>query len=133
MAAAFFNAMAHPAHARAISAGTQPAAQVHANVIAVMFERSLDLSAARPQTLTPDLLDGVQWVITMGCDDDPSVQGVRRDEWRVADPVDQPLDAVRVIADQIERHVWKLIVREGWVRLQPRGTMRALHARKPER
>jgi arsenate reductase len=132
MAEAFFNAMAHPSLARAISAGTQPAAAVHANVVAVMAERHLDLSAATPRRLTSDILDGTQWVITMGCGDDAAVHGVRRDDWTIADPADQPIEAVRAIAQDIENRVWKLIVREGWVRLQPRGLMRALHARKPE-
>ena len=133
MAAAFFNAMAHPSLARAVSAGTQPAAAVHANVVAVMAERRIDLSAATPRALTQDLLDGGQRIITMGCGDDATIQGVRRDDWLIADPADQPLEAVRAIADDIEKHVWRLIVREGWVRLQPRGLMRALHARKPDR
>jgi hypothetical protein len=56
---------------------------------------------------------------------------VRRDEWTIADPHGLPLDEVRAIRDEIEKRVWKLIVREGWVRLQPRGRMRALHARRP--
>jgi arsenate reductase len=133
MAAAFFNAMAHPSCARALSAGTQPAAQVHPNVVAVMAERQIDLTEAKPQRLTAELLEGVRWVITMGCGDDPAIQGVRRDEWSFADPAGKVLEDVRIIADEIEECVWKLIVREGWVRLQPRGVMRALHARKPQR
>ena len=36
MAAAFFNAIADPARARALSAGTQPAQHVHPEVVAVM-------------------------------------------------------------------------------------------------
>ena len=130
MAAAFFNVMAHPDCARAISAGTRPAERVHAEVVTVMHESRIDLSAAIPRQLTGELLDGVQWVITMGCGDDPATQGVRRDEWSIADPAGRPLDEVRAIRDDIEKRVWKLIVREGWVRLQPRGAMRALHARK---
>jgi arsenate reductase len=131
MAAAFFNAMAHPSHA--FSAGTVPAAEMDANVVAVMAERRIDLGTARPRPLTPDLLEDTPWLITMGCGNDyTSVPVARRDEWQIDDPARQPIELVREIADVIERRVWKLIVREGWVRLQPRGEMRALHARKPE-
>ncbi len=133
MAAAFFNTMAHPSHARALSAGTQPSDAVDATVVAVMAERRIELGAEPPRALTPELVAGSQWVITMGCGDDANVQGVRRDDWPVADPAGQPIEVVRAIADDIEKRVWKLIVREGWVRLQPRGMMRALHARKPDR
>jgi arsenate reductase len=130
MAAAFFNAMANPMLAGAVSAGTQPAAKVHATVVAVMAERGIDLSAALPQRLTSELLDGTQWLITMGCGDDGGVYGIRRDDWPTPDPANQSLEAVRGIALEIENRVWKLVVREGWVRLQPRGVMRALHARR---
>jgi hypothetical protein len=57
----------------------------------------------------------------MGCGDDPAVQGVRREEWQIADPNGASLDEVRRIRDEIERKVWKLVVRHGWVRLQPRA------------
>jgi arsenate reductase (thioredoxin) len=131
MAAAFFNVMAHPAYARAISAGTDPGEHVDAQVVVAMNERKIDLSCATPRKLTPEILDGVQWVVTMGCGDDPTTHGVRRDEWTIADPHGLPLDEVRAIRDEIEKRVWRLIVREGWVRLQPRGQMRALHAHRP--
>jgi arsenate reductase len=52
MAAAFFNAVADPLKARAISAGTQPGARVHPQVVAAMREVDLDLSHERPQLLT---------------------------------------------------------------------------------
>ncbi|MFP2897749.1 low molecular weight phosphatase family protein [Corallococcus sp. 4LFB] len=52
MAAAFFNALADPAQARAVSAGTQPGMRVHPEVQSVMAEVGLDLSGARPQLLT---------------------------------------------------------------------------------
>jgi arsenate reductase len=132
MAAAFFNAMVHPSCARAISAGTEPATAIHPVVIEAMAERKIDLATATPRRLTREILDGTQWVITMGCGDDPATTGLRRDEWQIADPAQRPLDEVRQIRDEIERKVWKLIVREGWVRLQPRGLMRALIARKPQ-
>jgi arsenate reductase len=52
MAAAFFNALADPSHARAVSAGTEPTDRVHPEVVAVMREAGIDLSDARPRLLT---------------------------------------------------------------------------------
>jgi arsenate reductase len=132
MAAALFNAMAHPSCARALSAGTQPAARVHEHVVTVMRERNIDLSAAVPQKLAPEILDGAQWVVTMGCGDHPAASGVRRDEWTIADPEGRTLDEVRAIRDELEELVWRVIVREGWVRLQPRA-LSAERAPKPRR
>ena len=55
MAAAFFNKLADPAKARALSAGTTPGERVYPEVVAVMREEGIDLSGARPQKLTAAL------------------------------------------------------------------------------
>src|SRR5204862_3490382 len=87
IAAALFNNHADPKKARAISAGTQPAARVHPEVVAVMKQRGIDLSTAVPQKLTPELAATAQWLITMGCGDEcPIVPGTRRDDWPILDP-----------------------------------------------
>ena len=46
MAAAFFNKLADPAKARAISSGTTPGDRVHPEVVEVMQEEDIDLSRA---------------------------------------------------------------------------------------
>ena len=43
MAAAWFNALADPAKARAISAGTEPGTRVHPEVLEAMREVGIDL------------------------------------------------------------------------------------------
>ena len=43
MAAAFFNQLADPTKAEAISAGTEPGLRVHPEVLAVMLEAGVDL------------------------------------------------------------------------------------------
>jgi arsenate reductase len=121
MAEAFFNAFCHPECAHAISAGSDPAHAIHPNVLIAMREKEYDLAARQPQRLTEEMLRGVQSVVTMGCGDDPAVQGVRREDWQIADPAEAPLEEVRRIRDEIERKVWKLVVKQGWVRLQPRA------------
>jgi arsenate reductase len=67
MAAAFFNALADPARARARAAGTQPADRVHPEVVRAMREVGIDLSAARPTLLSEALAREAQLLITMGC------------------------------------------------------------------
>jgi arsenate reductase len=109
MAAAFFNAMADPAKAVAMSAGTQPAERVHPEVVAVMREVGLDLSDAKPTRLTSELARGVSLLVTMGCGDEcPVVPGARREDWPLPDPKGQPLGSVRGIRDEIRRKVAEL-------------------------
>ena len=116
MAAAFFNALADSERARAISAGTEPAERVHPEVMAAMREVGLDLGAARPRRLTPDLAAAAEWLVTMGCGEAcPVVPGARRDDWPVEDPKGRPIEQVRAIRDEIRRRVETLIVAGGWV------------------
>ena len=106
MAAAFFNRLADPRTARALSAGTQPGNHVHPEVVAVMGELGIDLSAAVPQLLTPELAVGASWLITMGCGEScPVIPGVKRDDWPIEDPKGQPTALVRGIRDAIRERV----------------------------
>lgn len=113
MAAAFFNQLADPSKARAISAGTQPATTLHPEVVAAMREVGLDLSWAKPQRLTANLAPRIDWLITMGCEEAcPVVPGARRDDWPVEDPKGQPLDRVRAIREDVRRRVEEFVERE---------------------
>jgi len=117
MAAAFFNQLADPARARAISAGTQPGPRVHPGVLEVMREVDLDLAGAQPQLLTTELAMGASLLITMGCGDAcPVVPGLRRDDWPLQDPKGQAPAVVRTIRDDIAARVRDLLAREGWAR-----------------
>jgi arsenate reductase (thioredoxin) len=55
LAAAFFNQLADPVKAEGISARTEPGLRVHPEVLTVMQEIGIDLSAAKPQKLTQEL------------------------------------------------------------------------------
>ena len=113
MAAAFFNQLAAPDQAEAVSAGTEPGERVHPEVIEVMQEIGIDLSAAKPQKLTEDLASGAHLLITMGCGDKcPYVPGLRRDDWPLPDPKGHPLAEVRAIRDQVESRVQRLVQSE---------------------
>jgi arsenate reductase len=114
MAAAFFNELADPTKAKAVSAGTEPGLRVHPEVLAVMQEIGLDLSNAKPQKLTEELAQEAQLLITMGCGDKcPYVPGLRRDDWPLRDPKGQPMEEVRVIRDEIRGRVQSLLGPEG--------------------
>jgi len=115
IAAALFNHYVDPGKARAISAGTQPAARVHPEVVAVMRDRGIDVSSRTPRKLTPELAATVDWLITMGCGDEcPVVPGTRRDDWPIQDPKGQPDDTVQAIAAAIDTRVQTLIDAERW-------------------
>lgn len=116
MSAAFFNQLADPAKARAISAGTQPAARVHPEVLEVMKEVGIDLSNAIPQKLTAELAQGAILLVTMGCGDEcPYVPGLRRADWPLQDPKGQSGNRVREIRDDIRSRVSELLKTENWM------------------
>jgi arsenate reductase (thioredoxin) len=114
MAAAWFNALSHPAKARAISAGTKPGERVHPEVVDAMREVGIDLGDIRPRKLTEELASGASLLITMGCGDEcPHVPGLRRDDWPLPDPRGEPVERVREIRDEIKRRVEALVKAEG--------------------
>jgi arsenate reductase (thioredoxin) len=117
MAAAWFNALADPEKARAVSAGTQPADRVHPGVVDAMSEAGIDVSGNRPQRLTADLARDAALLVTMGCGDEcPFVPGLATNDWPLPDPKGQPIDAVREIRDEVRRRVVELIRARGWAR-----------------
>jgi arsenate reductase len=116
MAAALFNQLADPGKARAVSAGTQPGAYVHPEVVQAMAEVGVDLSRTTPQRLTDALAEEAQVLVTMGCGEAcPHVPGLRRVDWRLDDPKGQPLETVRRIRDEIRGRVADLVTAEGWL------------------
>ncbi len=113
MAAAFFNQLASPHKARAISAGTEPGARVHPEVLEVMHEIGLDLSAARPRLLTEELARDASLLVTMGCGEMcPYVPGLRREDWPLRDPKGLPIEEVRKVRDEVKHRVVELIAVE---------------------
>ena len=117
MAAAFFDAIADPARATAVSAGTEPANRIHPEVIEVMREIGIDLRAKQPQRITEALARNASLLVTMGCGDEcPYVPGLERADWPLRDPKDRPLAEVRAIRDEIRDRVCELVDARGWGR-----------------
>ena len=115
MAAAWFQDLANPAKARAISAGTDPGTRVHPEVLEAMREVGIDLADRKPQKLTDELAAGAEMLITMGCGEQcPVVPGLRRDDWPLEDPKGKAIERVREIRDDVRARVLALLRREGW-------------------
>ena len=93
------------------SAGSLPAAHVHASVAPVLA----DLLAGAgdpaaddpyPKPLTDDAIRAADVVVTMGCGDScPVLPGKRYEDWPVADPALASPDGVRAIRDDLDRRV----------------------------
>ena len=116
MAAAWFNRIADPARAQAISAGTQPSDHIHPVVIEAMKEKGFDLSKAEPQKLTTELARGAVFLVTMGGGEScPYIPGVPILDWPLPDPKGQGIGPVRVIRDEVEARVRAFIAENNWV------------------
>lgn len=117
MAAAFFDGVADPSKARAMSAGTRPGPRVHPEVLEAMGEIGIDLSNATPRLLDDEVARDAALLITMGCGDEcPVVPGARRDDWPFDDPKGQPIERVREIRDAIRARVEQLVRDSGWAK-----------------
>jgi arsenate reductase (thioredoxin) len=115
MAAAWFNQLSDPRKARAVSAGTEPGARVHPEVVEAMKEVGIDLSGGTPRLLSDDLAASASLLITMGCGEAcPHVPGLRRLDWPLEDPKAKPLELVRTIRDDVKARVAQLIADQGW-------------------
>lgn len=109
MAEALFNRVAE-GRAIARSGGTQPAGSIHPEVALVLEEIGADTSKLRPKDLGPEVTNGVDFVVTMGCGDEcPVIPGARVVDWDIPDPADQPVDTVRAIRDDISERVEALL------------------------
>jgi len=83
-------------------------------VLVAMQEVGMDLSMARPQFLSEELAQRSNILITMGCGEAcPVVPGLEREDWLLADPKGQSLDAVREIRDEIRQRTLDLLSRRG--------------------
>jgi arsenate reductase (thioredoxin) len=112
MAAAWFSALADPAQARAISAGTAPGTRVHPEVLTAMREVGIDLADAQPRFLDDALAREASLLVTMGCGEAcPAVSGLPREDWPLEDPKGKSVERVREIRDDVRARVVDLLTR----------------------
>ncbi|MGZ4339878.1 MAG: arsenate reductase ArsC [Gaiellaceae bacterium] len=92
------------------SAGSTPADEINPAVVEAMSELDVDMSEEFPKPLTNEFVRAADVVITMGCGDAcPIYPGKRYEDWELDDPAGQDLPAVRVIRDEIEQRVKRLV------------------------
>jgi arsenate reductase len=95
---------------RVRSAGSAPASEVNPAAIEAMAELGIDLATAFPKALTDEAVKAADVVITMGCGDAcPVYPGRRYEDWALDDPAGQGIESVRVIRDEIDVRVQKLV------------------------
>jgi protein-tyrosine-phosphatase len=109
MAAAYTSALSGGA-VEVRSAGSAPADEVNPAAVAAMLEDGIDMSAEQPKVLTTEAVQDSDVVITMGCGDTcPIYPGKRYEDWELADPAGQGVEAVRPIRDEIRARVVALL------------------------
>jgi len=94
---------------RAESAGTTPSTQVNSYVVEAMREKGIDISQSKPKGLTADMINHAGLIVLT---DSTILKSLRRSlrwkmrkkhvEWSLPDPQGQPIEAIRLIRDQIE-------------------------------
>ena len=109
MALGWFN---HLAGDRAVawSGGSEPGKEVNPSAVLAMAEVGIDIAQEFPKPWTDEIVQAADVVVTMGCGDAcPLFPGKRYEDWELADPAGQDLEAVRPIRDQIEERVRGLL------------------------
>ncbi|MGZ4818028.1 MAG: arsenate reductase ArsC [Terriglobales bacterium] len=97
-----------------LSGGTEPGPHLNVQVVEAMREAGVDLAGIRPQLLTPELVRGAEYMVTMGCGEScPVIPGVKHLDWPIADTRGQPIEVVRTIRDEIKGRVIDLLRSEG--------------------
>jgi arsenate reductase (thioredoxin) len=68
------------------------------------------MSQEFPKPLTDEFVQAADVVITMGCGDAcPIFPGKRYEDWKLDDPAGMDVEGVRVIRDQIDERVQRLM------------------------
>jgi arsenate reductase (thioredoxin) len=91
------------------SAGSNPGAAAHPQVLEALSEIGIDASDHVPHRLDDE---AIAWadVIVATCDDAcPVIPGKRYIAWQLPDPKHEPAERVREIRDDIERRVRELV------------------------
>jgi arsenate reductase len=95
---------------RVRSAGSEPARSLNPTVVEAMREVGIDISREFPKPLSDGSIRAADVVITMGCGDAcPIYPGKRYEDWDLEDPAGKDLGTVRLIRDEIEVRVTRLL------------------------
>ncbi|MCT7662082.1 arsenate reductase ArsC [Mycobacterium sp. CPCC 205710] len=109
MALGYFNHLAGDL-AVAWSGGSEPGDEINPAAVTAMDEVGVDITGEFPKPWTDEIVQAADVVVTMGCGDAcPVFPGKRYESWELPDPAGQGIDAVRVIRDDIEKRVRRLL------------------------
>lgn len=93
-----------------LSAGSAPKDAINPVAVEAMAEDGVDITGNTPKVLTDEAVEASDVVVTMGCGDACRFYpGKRYEDWELADPAGQGIDAVRPIRDEVRRRVEALI------------------------
>lgn len=92
------------------SAGSEPGTTPHPQVVEALAELGIDASDHLPRKLDAELLEWAEIAVST-CSEEvcPVTPGVRRISWELPDPKHLPLERVRPIRDELQRHVEQLV------------------------
>ena len=92
------------------ASGSEPGDAAHPQVLEALREVGIDARAHVPRKLDQDALAWVDIAVST-CSEEvcPITPGVRRISWVLHDPKNVPLERVREIRDDIDRHVRELL------------------------
>jgi arsenate reductase len=109
MAERIFRTVAGDRHG-ARSAGSEPGAAPHPQVVAALDEIGIDARDHVPRKLDAEALAWADVAVST-CSEEvcPVTPGVRRISWTLPDPKGLPVDEVRPIRDELERRIRALV------------------------
>ena len=100
----------HGDNFQARSAGSEPAAGAHPEVLTALRELGIDARDHVPRKLDAELIEWADVVVST-CGDEAcpvTPPETRRIYWNLPDPKEQPLERVREIREEIDAHVGEL-------------------------
>jgi protein-tyrosine-phosphatase len=109
MAEALFNKLSKTWKAE--SAGTNPDRSVHPYTVKLMKEVGVDISKQKPKSLTRELLEKAERIITMGCGVNviPADYRTKAENWTIEELYGKPMGEARQIRDRIRSEVERLV------------------------
>lgn len=92
------------------SAGSNPGSAVNPVAVEAMKELNIDIASAQPQKWTHEMVEKVDYVVSMGCGDAcPVLSGKKYLDWPLTDPAGKGIETVRIVRDEVRAKVLALI------------------------